>query len=274
MRLAVNLNEYLNRIGYTGERQPTLATLTTLHRAHLLAIPYENLDIHRGGTLALDEALTFARLVTGRRGGWCYEMNSLLAWALRELGFDVTLLASAVTPEFVGDGAAGSHLILLVRLAGRPYLADVGFGNGLLEPIPLEPGTYTQGFLTYELLRDGERWYFRNQPYGGPGFVFTLTPRPLTYFAAECHRLQTAPESGFVRTTVCHRFTARGLITLRGAVLRTVTAAGMSEQVVDNCASYEQVLDSQFGLRLPDVPALWAKVWARHQVWLGANALK
>ncbi len=267
----MKLNDYLDRIGYRGALTPTLATLTALHRAHLLAIPYENLDIHRGGTLSLDETRIFDKLVTGRRGGWCYEMNGLLAWVLRELGFDVMLLASSVTSEFVGDGAQGSHLILMVMAAGRPYLADVGFGNGILEPIPLEVGTYTQGFLTYELLRDGERWYFRNHPYGGPGFVFTLTPRAMSHFAAECQRLQTSPESGFVRTTVCHRFTADGIITLRGAVLRTVSAEGMSEQVVDNSATYEQLLDSRFDLRLPDAAALWEKVWARHQAWLKEN---
>lgn len=268
----MKLNDYLARIGYAGAREATPETLRAVHRAHLLAIPYENLDIHRGGTLSLDPVTVYEKLVTQRRGGWCYEMNGLLAWALRELGFEVTLLASDVRREFVGDGAGGEHLVLLVSLGGRRYLADTGFGNGILEPIPLEPGDYTQGFLTYGLLNEGERWFFRNQPYGGPGFVFTLTPRELPYFAATCQRLQTSPESGFVRTTVCHHFTPDGrLITLRGAVLTSISETGKSEQVVDNFASYEQLLDRDFGLRLPDLDALWAKVWARHLAWVAEN---
>jgi N-hydroxyarylamine O-acetyltransferase len=200
-------------------------------------------------------------------------MNGLLAWALRELGFDVTMLSSDVRSEMVGEGAAGDHLILKVEL-DRPYLADVGFGNGLLEPIPLEPGTYTQGFLSYRLFHDGERWYFQNHVYGGPGFVFTLQPRDFSYFATRCHELQTLPESGFVRTAVCHRFTPNSVITLRGAVLRSVTALGMTEQIVDNRATYEQLLNSAFDLRLPsdDVARLWEKVWARHQEWVRENA--
>ena len=269
----MQLNAYLDRIGYRGALEPTLATLTGVHRAHLLAIAYENLDIHLGRALSLDEAQIFDKLVTRRRGGWCYEMNGLLAWALRQLGYDVTLLSSAVRREMVGDGSEGDHLILLVRL-DRLYLVDVGFGNGLLEPIPLEAGSYTQGFLTYRLLRDGERWFFQNHEYGGPGFVFTLAPRTLPYFTRRCGELQTLPESGFVRTTVCMRFTPDSLLELRGAVLKTITAQGVDEQVVDNAASYEQLLNSQFDLHLsPDqIAPLWEKVWARHQAWLKENA--
>jgi N-hydroxyarylamine O-acetyltransferase len=195
----------------------------------------------------------------------------LLAGALRELGFDVTLLSSAVRAQLEGDGSEGDHLILLVRL-DRPYLVDVGFGNGLLEPIPLEAGTYTQGFLTYHLLRDGDRWFFENHPYGGPGFVFTLQPRMLPYFTRRCHELQTLPDSGFVRTTVCHRFTSDSLLSLRGAVLRTLSAEGVNDTLVDNRATYEQVLNTRFDLHLPDVTSLWEKVWARHQAWVQENS--
>src|SRR5215207_9409581 len=128
MRHFMKLADYLQRIHYQGTLNPTPETLIALQRAHLFAIPYENLDIHRGGTLSLDMETIFDKLVTQRRGGWCYEMNSLLAWALRELGFDVTLLSSDVVNEMMGDGAGGDHLVLLVKL-DRPYLADVGFGN-------------------------------------------------------------------------------------------------------------------------------------------------
>ncbi|MEO8395483.1 MAG: arylamine N-acetyltransferase [Chloroflexota bacterium] len=268
----MRLEDYLQRIGYSGSLEPTLATLTALHRAHLMAIPYENLDIHRGGTLSVEVDKTFDKIVTRRRGGWCFEMNGLLGWALRELGFDVTLLSSDVRSEFVGDGSSGDHLVLMVRLDQRPYLVDVGFGNGLLEPIPLEPGTYTQGFLTYHLLNEGERWFFQNHQYGGPGFIFTLQPHSMSDFSKRCHELQTLPESGFVQNTVSFHFTPQGYVALRGAVLTTVTAQGVTEQIVDNSATYEQVLNSQFGLQIDGIEPLWEKVWARHQAWLEENA--
>jgi N-hydroxyarylamine O-acetyltransferase len=226
-----------------------------------------------GRALSLNVAQIYDKIVVRGRGGWCYEMNSLFAWALGELGYDVTLLASDVTDEFVGDGSTGEHLVLLVKL-DRAYLVDVGFGNGLQQPISLEVGTYQQGFLTYGLLNDGERWYFRNQAYGGAGFVFTLQPRAIADFAPTCHHLQTAPESGFVRTAVCHRSTPPGIVTLRGAVLRTVSEQGVSDQIVDNSASYEQVLNNTFNLWLPqdEIAMLWERVWARHQVWIKENS--
>jgi N-hydroxyarylamine O-acetyltransferase len=273
-KCCMNLDAYLDRIGYHGALDPTLATLTALHRTHLLSIPYENLDIHLGSYLSVDPEKIFDKIVTRHRGGWCYEMNGLFSWALREIGFDVTLMSSDVRDEFVGDGSAGDHLVLRVMLDQRPYLVDVGFGNGILEPIPLEAGQYQQGYLNYHLLNEGERWFFQNHQYGGPGFVFTLQPHTLSDFTRRCDELQTLPDSGFVRATVCFRFTPQGYICLRGAVLTTVTEQGTSEQSVENSATYEQVLNSQFDLHFlsEQIEALWEKVWARHQLWLQEKA--
>jgi N-hydroxyarylamine O-acetyltransferase len=260
----MDLAAYLNRIGYERPPQPDLETLVGIHRAHLLTITYENLDIHLGRTLSLDTAHIFDKLVTRRRGGWCYEMNGLLAWALREIGFNVTMLASAVGRQTAGANAEGNHLILLVQL-DRSYLVDVGFGNGLLEPIPLEPGEYQQGFLTYWLENNGGEWIFHNHAYGGAGFEFNLQPRQMSDFTERCHYLQTSPDSGFVRTAVCHRHTPDGLLTLRGATLRTITADGMREEVITSATAYRRTLENQFDLHLnDDVDTLWEKVWASH----------
>jgi len=207
----------------------------------------------------------FDKMVTGRRGGWCYEMNGLFAWALRELGFSVTLLSSAVNREVQGDNAERNHLVLLVQLE-RPYLVDVGFGNGFLHPLPLEPGVHRQGFLDYQLAyRDG-RWTFANHAYGGPGYDFTLQPHRLADFAGKSHELQTSPESGFVRVVVCHRFAPEGLLSLRGAILRTVTAAGARDETIEDEGAYHRLLRERFDLNLPEaeVSRLWQIVWQKH----------
>lgn len=267
----MQLDAYLARIGYTDTLRPDLATLRALHRAHLLAIPYENLDIHLGRRLTLDLPQIFAKLVVGRRGGWCYEMNGLFAWALREIGFRVQLLASTVGRATASDTVAGDHLVLLVELK-QPYLADVGFGNGFLEPLPLVAGRSQQGFLTYALDTDDTGWYFQNHAHGGPGFAMQLTPYRLEDFAAACHTLQTAPTSGFVRTTVCHRFTPTGIISLRGAVLTEVRAEGLTRSTIADAAAYVAVLREQFALDIPQAAALWEEVWRRHLAWRDAQA--
>ena len=86
----MNLAAYLARIGHTGPVQPDLATLRAVHRAHHFAIPYENLDVQLKRPVVTDPAAAFDKIVTRRRGGWCYEMNGVLGWALAEIGFNVT----------------------------------------------------------------------------------------------------------------------------------------------------------------------------------------
>lgn len=266
--MTLSLEAYLDRIEHRAPLRPDLDTLTALHRAHLIHIPYENLDIHRGCRLTLDMPTIYRKIVEDRRGGWCFEMNGLFAWALGEIGFDVTLLASCVGRESVEEPFVGDHLILLVHL-DRPYLADVGFGNGLFEPIPLAEGRYRQGRFEYGLRLDGDRWWFENQSDGGVGYDFTLEPCAFADFAAESYRLQTSPASGFVRSTVCFRFTPEGVFTLRGAVLHRLTAAGEQEQIIEDALSYGRTLAEVFGLHFDgeESAALWEKVWARHQVW-------
>ena len=85
----MNVDAYLERIGYEGPREPTIETLTGLHRAHMLSVPFENLDIHLGRRLVLDRPVNFAKIVDHRRGGWCYELNGLFGWLLEQLGFRV-----------------------------------------------------------------------------------------------------------------------------------------------------------------------------------------
>ena len=265
--MTMQLDAYLTRIQYTGPRSVNAETLRQLHRAHLFAIPYENLDIHLGRTLQLELPHIYNKIVVDARGGWCYEMNGLFAWALRELGFAVTLLGSSVGEA--AQGAAGDldHLILLVHLE-QPWLVDVGFGNGLLEPLPLTPGPYHQGFLHFQLeQQQTDCWYLHNHPHGGKGYGFTLLPRHLPGFAVRCHELQTSPASGFVRTTVCHRFTAEGIVTLRGATLKRVTATGSVEEEVTTLPQYRTVLQTIFGLDPTLAEALWETVWARQQRW-------
>src|SRR5262245_38960422 len=161
-----DLQRYCARIGYDGSWQPTHATLAAVHRAHLLSIPYENLDIHLGRPLTLDRAAMFTKLVGERRGGWCYEMNGTLGQALEAMGFAVRYVAGAVHRAALGAAAHGNHLVLIVTL-DRPWIVDVGFGDGFIEPLPLEPGTYRQGFLDFRVSVDGTWWRVDNHEYGG-----------------------------------------------------------------------------------------------------------
>ena len=266
------LSAYLARVGYDGPLTPTIGTLRALHRAHLTAIPYENLDIHLGRTLTLDREATFDKLVDGRRGGWCFEMNGTFGWVLEAIGFDVRYVGGAVKRTERGAPAFDSHLVLIVTL-DRPYIVDVGFGDGFFEPLPLEPGRYRQHALEFGVSRDGDWWRVHNHEHGGAdSYDFTLEPRSIESFADKCHELQTAPDSGFVRSTVCGRYERDGLVVLRGAVLREIRAGGLAVRVIEDADDYLRVLAERFGLAPDGIETLWPTVQARHHAWMAAQA--
>src|SRR5438128_6918545 len=141
----VDIAAYLRRIGYTGPIVPTLETLREIHRAHLLAVPFENLDIPLGRQIVCDEDIFVCKIMERRRGGFCYEMNGAFAALLRSIGFKVTLLSARVSKKNGSDGPEFDHLTLRVDL-GEPWLADVGFGDSFLEPLRLEVGVKQEQF--------------------------------------------------------------------------------------------------------------------------------
>jgi N-hydroxyarylamine O-acetyltransferase len=268
------LAAYLRRIGYSGPLDPSVKTLRALHRAHLLAISYENLDVQLGVPLSLDPAAMFEKIVERKRGGWCYEMNGLFAWALRELRFDISLLGAAVGREQRGDAAAMNHLAILVHL-DKPYLADVGFGNAFVAPLPLAEGSHSDGRFDFRLQQiDGDWWRFTNRPGSGDTFDFQLTPYELHAFEEKNRCLQTADESYFVQNLVCHRFTDEGVVTLRGAVLTTLTPTETREEIAQTRDQLAAILRQHFELRPESIDDIWERVAARHKLWLAAKGVR
>ena len=263
----MNLESYLQRIQYTGSRTATLEVLNAVQEAHLNAIPYENLDIHLSRELTLDAPRAFEKIVLERRGGWCFEMNTLLGWALESLGFSVQYLSSGVLrPD--GTTPDGDHMILRIRINDSDYLADAGFGDGAIHALPIREGKYRAGFLEYGMERDGETWIMRNPPSSNTaGFRFSSQLRDPSYFQPRCTYLQTSSESGFVRTTVCQRMTRDALHTLRGAVLTTLTSSGSSQRTIKDAIDYRQTLLETFKLNLREAETLWEKIWSRHLEW-------
>jgi arylamine N-acetyltransferase len=129
----MNTEAYLKRINYTGSLVPNRSTLRSLQVAHLLNVPFENLSIHSGEPIVLDDDALFRKIVENRRGGFCYELNGLFAALLRGLGFDVSMLAAEVAKDGGGFSPNFEHMALMVTLA-EPWLVDVGFGDSFWSP--------------------------------------------------------------------------------------------------------------------------------------------
>lgn len=269
----MNLSAYLSRIDYRGRVRADLDCLKAIHQKHLLNIPYENLDVQLGCPLDFDLERIFDKLVDRRRGGWCYEMNGLLGWALGEAGFDVMRMTGGVMRSAQGDQSLGNHLVLCVNLDG-PHLADVGLGNGLVEPIPLCEGRFAQGQREFGLELLGEKlWRFRNFPGAIPSdFDFIFGPADEGLLARRCAELQTDPESLFMQNLICQRLRPDGVHLLLGRVLICFAGDGSTKQILNSADELAQILREVFDLVGIDVQALWPRVSARHQALFGDTA--
>jgi N-hydroxyarylamine O-acetyltransferase len=248
----MNIDAYLQRLNYNGPHARHVDTLRALHQAYLLAVPFENLDIHLGRPIVLDEAALYDKIVRQRRGGFCYELNGLFAALLRELGFEVKLLSGGVMvngkfgPEF-------DHMTLLVQLEER-WLADVGFGDSFREPLRLdEPNEQVQHGVAYRLRHSGELWMMLrrlpNQDWE-PQYRFTLQPHRLAGFASMCRYHQTSPASHFTRKQICSRATPEGRVTLSDMRLIISTNSQRQEIMLRNQEEYTHALWEHFGIDL------------------------
>uniref|UniRef100_A0A8C8VLV2 arylamine N-acetyltransferase n=1 Tax=Pelusios castaneus TaxID=367368 RepID=A0A8C8VLV2_9SAUR len=204
----MDVGAYLSRIGYQGPTEPTWETLRALHHCHLFSVPFESLSVHCGEPIILALPLLYDKIVRRRRGGFCYENNGLFLWLLQALGFSTTGLAGRVRNRFTGRfGPPCDHLVLLVRLGDQHFLCDVGFGDGFLEPLRLEPGLeQPQESGTFQLGLAGDVWALKRLR--GPGeeqtlYTFTLEERELGDFAAMCRYHQCAPSSIFACKSFC-----------------------------------------------------------------------
>lgn len=263
--MAFDLAAYLDRIGFSTAVRPDLETLTAVHRAHLSAIPYENLDIHLGRKLRLGADHGFDKLVTRHRGGWCYEMNELLITALAAIGFKVYRAGAGVHRELRGDVVLGNHLIGIVDL-GERYIVDVGFGDGPLDPMPLREGKYRHGAFEIGLARAGGAWwrFLGHDRCAAKSFDFTEDPRELDWFAAKCAELQTSPESGFVKTAVIQRRLPDRILVLRDVTFTVHTESATDKSTIGSSNEFDRVLRDAFDLRLGDDAArLWRTIEAR-----------
>ncbi|MGH9602084.1 MAG: arylamine N-acetyltransferase family protein [Terriglobales bacterium] len=250
---------YLARIGVSTPLPPDPQTLSKLHLAHLTAVPFENLDIHLGRKIVLDEESFFTKVVHQRRGGFCYELNGLFAALLRHLGFRVTLLSARVTRVEGGFGPEYDHLTLLVEFPGSQprRLADVGFGDSFREPLlfdesGVQPAAPHDNASAYRLDRAGDGVTLLRREEDGvwkPQYAFSETPRRLDEFAAMCHFQQTSPDSHFTQRRICSRATDNGRITLADLRL-IVTENGLRTETMLEESEYRAALLREFGIDL------------------------
>jgi N-hydroxyarylamine O-acetyltransferase len=157
----MNIADYLERIHYVQAVKPDIESLRGLQVAHLQSVPFENLDIGLQQMIEINEPAIWNKLVVNKRGGFCYELNGLFAWLLKQIGFEVTYLNARVFNREGNLGIDFDHLALLVQIPGQTghWLADVGFGDSFNEPLSFEErGEQVQGLRAFKLEPTRNGW--------------------------------------------------------------------------------------------------------------------
>jgi N-hydroxyarylamine O-acetyltransferase len=256
---SAQVDAYLRRIGVERPERPTADALRELHLGHLRSVPFENLSIHLGEEIVLEEDRLVDKVVGAGRGGFCYEVNGAFGALLGALEYEVALLAGRVFSE---DrlGVPYDHMALRVRAVdGSVWLADVGFGAHSHLPLAFEergeqmdPGGV---FRIVEVAEAGDLDVLRD---GTPEYRLEVRPRALGDFVAGAWWHRTSPASHFTRSLVCSRVTEDGgRVTLSGRRLKVTRGDGAVEE--RELARDGEVLAAYrewFGIVLDRVPVM------------------
>jgi N-hydroxyarylamine O-acetyltransferase len=247
------VDDYLTRIGVTRPVSAELQALRDLQLAHLLAVPFENLSIHLGEPIVLDEADLVAKVVRRRRGGFCYELNGAFATLLTALGFRVSMLSARVFGPRNQPGPPFDHMTLRVDL-DEPWLVDVGFGRFAMQPLRLGfPGDQPDPAGTFRVTEGpaGDVDVFHD---GEPAYRADPRPYALSDFGPTCWWQQTFPGSHFRTSLTCSVSTSSGRVTLSGDRLIVTQDGHREERTLTGAAEILGAYQHYFGITLDRVP--------------------
>lgn len=249
-----NLDAYFKRVNYKGKTDISLETLNGLHVAHTLNVPFENLDVFFGKEPLLDRESLYKKIVENNRGGYCFEMNGLFSFVLQEIGFNVTNLLARPTQDGISYDAK-AHQAILVKLEGKDWLVDVGFGkDGITAPLLLvEQIDQKQFSHTYRILPHSKFGYLLQYKVGDDyldQYAFSLEESyPIDYKMSN-HFTATFSESFFTTMKLCTMPTPNGRVTLTDTRFKCLENGQMSEITLSNDMEFNELLKKHFGMDL------------------------
>jgi N-hydroxyarylamine O-acetyltransferase len=267
---AIDLDRYAERIGLEGPRAPTLDLLERISFGHATRVPFENLDLHLGQGISIDPASVFEKLVARRRGGYCFEQNLLLLEALRGFGFAARPLAARVLYTRPADASPRTHMLVLVDVKSKTYLADVGFGvHNLLAPLPFEPDRpreiHGETFRLREIPWDGRALAappsFELEVVAGdqttPLYRLSLEDQKPVDFEMANWFTSTHPDSFFVKSKIVSLPSPGVRTMLRDRELTVKRGGAEEKRTIEGDDAYRATLREIFGIDLGDRALRW-----------------
>jgi arylamine N-acetyltransferase len=249
------IQAYLERIGFEGSLDGSAKTLADLQECHLHTVPYENLDILNRIALSLDPQDLYQKIVVRRRGGYCFELNALFGWLLRELGYPVTDLVARFWRDEPNTPPKRHHHVLKVEADGTTYLCDVGVGG----IVPRRPLVLIEG---PEQHQSEECYHLERDPYYGwvlceqknrewiRIYSFTEEPQLPKDFIFATFWCENAPDSIFTKNPMVALCTPEGRNTMAGPEFRIFTSAGVRTFTPQTQEEYKAALQEYFGIHL------------------------
>lgn len=251
----IEVHAYLERIGYNGPLDGSAKMLGDLQYCHLHSVPYENLDVLDGKAISLEIPDLFDKIVRHRRGGYCFELNALYGWLLRQLDFTVTDYVARFWRDEPNPPPKLRHHVLKVETAEGSYLCDVGVGGIVpLLPIKMEDGLeQRQGNECYKLGRDpvyGWMLYELKKKQWQRIYSFKEEPQLAKDFVMASFWCEHAPDSIFRKEAMLAIRTCEGRNTVSGKEFRIYDSNGIHTFHPSSCEAYNQALLTYFGITL------------------------
>lgn len=249
-----DIQKYLKRIKFNKPPNTDFDTLKGLHQAHILNIPFENLDIHLKKEISTDSAKLFDKIVNTKRGGFCYELNGLFNELLLSLGFKTTIASARVfsTPDKYGEKF--DHLCIIVSIGNEKWLADVGFGEFIIFPLKFQPNIEQHDINGTFRIEKFDEYYFVIQKKDGNSwsnlYLLSEKPRDISEFAGMCSYHQNSPDSHFTKQRLCSIATETGRITLTDKVLKIRNGNETTETEITDEKDFNSILKKYFDIEL------------------------
>jgi N-hydroxyarylamine O-acetyltransferase len=254
-----DLDGYLTRIAWDGPREPTRATLQSILRAQMTRVPFENLDVLLGRGIRIDRQSVYAKLVTARRGGYCFEHGTLLFAALQQLGFEPVAHAARVIQLRPRSEAPLTHMFLTVEIDGQTVVLDPGFGGHAPRvPVPLTGEVVRDGNDAHRMVRQGREWALEAMIDNVPTLLWSSSVEPAepVDFVMANHFVSTFPESPFVTRLMLRALTPTRRVSMMNQDVTVRDDTGQQKRVITDRRELRQLLIEHFGFDLPDVERL------------------
>ena len=254
-----DLDAYLARINYKGPLAPTYDTLAGLLPAHIASIPFESFDVLLGRPIRLDPEGLQAKIVTQRRGGYCFEHGSLMHAALDAIGFAPVRHASRVVLFEPRHESVRQHMFLTVTIGGGTYVVDPGFGPfASPHPIPVDGTPVPTNAPTHRLAREGNDWvlYVTQDGQQTPGWISAMEKEYPVDFEMMNYYISSHPASFFTHNILASAVTQEGRVNIMNQDVNVVRNGVAEPAHLADRKALRSLVAQHFGFDLPELETM------------------